>query len=75
MLRELCDREEMREVKLTCLTTQLALFAYWRPRGIKRKESDIRYTREEWREIGKSRNIRQSVRLNLLKLIANNTTD
>lgn len=47
MLQALCDREEMRKAKLTCLTTQLALFAYWRLRGIKRKESDICYNREE----------------------------
>jgi hypothetical protein len=39
MLREQCDGEDMREVKLTCLTTQPALFTHWRPRGIKGKRA------------------------------------
>jgi hypothetical protein len=65
MLRELCDGERGGEAKLTCLTTQPALFTHWRPRGTKKKESDIALNGNEWREKGESRDIRWSVRLNL----------
>jgi hypothetical protein len=65
MLRELCDGERGREAKLTCLTTQPALFTHWRPRGMRRKESDIVVGGNEWREKGESRDIRWSVRMNL----------
>jgi hypothetical protein len=69
MMREMCDGEEMRGTKLTCLTTQPALFTHWKPRGSKKKESDISSIKDEWRETGWSRNVRWSVRLNMEKLI------
>lgn len=67
MLREMCDGEEMRTVKLTCLTTQPALFTHWWPRGIRKKESDIDSNRDGWREVGESKNIRWSVRMNMVR--------
>jgi GR25 family glycosyltransferase involved in LPS biosynthesis len=75
MLREMCDGEEMRSVKLTCLTTQPALFTHWWPRGSRKKESDIDGTREGWRDVGESKNIRWSVRTNMEKLIKGETGD
>jgi len=69
MLREMCDGEEMRGTKLTCLTTQPALFTHWRSRGSRRKESDISSVEDEWREAGWSRNVRWSVRLNMEQLV------
>jgi hypothetical protein len=75
MLREMCDGESMRSVKLTCLATQPALFTHWWPRGIRKKESDIDGNRDGWREVGESKNIRWSVRMNMEKLIKGETGD
>lgn len=69
MLREMCDGEEMREMKLMCLTTQPPFFTHWRPRGIKNKDSDINRWGEEWRDQGESENIRWSMRLNMGKFV------
>jgi len=74
MLREMCDGEEMRSVKLTCLTTQPALFMHWYPRGNRKKESSID-DRDGWREEAGSMNIRWSVRSNMEKLIKGETGD
>ncbi|KAF2116357.1 hypothetical protein BDV96DRAFT_645684 [Lophiotrema nucula] len=67
MLRELCDGEEMREGKLVCLTAQPAYFSHWRERGWRGKDSDIDVVGDddEWREEGRSVNIRWSVRRNM----------
>jgi hypothetical protein len=65
MLRELCDGERGKEAKLTCITTQPALFTHWRPQGPRKKESDIAVSDDAWRGEGESKDIRWSVRMNM----------
>ncbi|KAF2205540.1 glycosyltransferase family 25 protein [Delitschia confertaspora ATCC 74209] len=67
MVRGLCDG--VRETKLMCLTVQPALFKHWRPRGSMKYQSDISENEDEWREQGRSWNIRWSVHMNFGRLV------
>ncbi|KAL9081935.1 MAG: hypothetical protein Q9159_006876 [Coniocarpon cinnabarinum] len=57
-----CDRH-------TCITSQPQYFSHWRPRGSENRDSDINAGSDAFREKGHSVNIRQSVKLNALRII------
>jgi len=67
MLINLCHGD--RKTKLNCLSTSPALFRHWRPRGLASSESDISPHGDAWREEGKSKDIRWSVRANIPMLL------
>ncbi|KAF2121036.1 hypothetical protein BDV96DRAFT_672175 [Lophiotrema nucula] len=74
-LAQLCEGQRGPERKLTCITTQPALFKHWKPRGWVNSASDIANLRDEWKDVAGSEIIRWSVGVNMERLVRGETGD